>query len=140
MPVMKVKDEAEAVRLANDNRFGLGASIWSNDLARARRVAQQVEAGSILINDTMVQIAIPSLPFGGLKDSGTGRIHGKDGLLSFTTPVTYAVSRTPYRLDLATLMRLPGHYGLGKFLMELLFGVTPRQTLRPFLRWLHLRD
>ena len=140
MPVMKVKDEAEAIRLANDNRFGLGASIWSNNLARARRVARQVEAGSIVINDAMVQIAAPGLPFGGLKHSGTSRIHGKEGLLSFTLPVTYSTSGTPFPLDLATLMRQPGHYAMGKFLMELLFGVTPRQTLRPFLRWLRRRS
>lgn len=136
LPIMKVKDEAEAIRLANDNRYGLGASVWSNDLERGRRVARQIQAGSILVNDTIVQIAIPSLPFGGVKHSGAGRIHGKEGLLRFTTPITYAISGVPFRWDLATIMRIPGHYGVGKFLMELLFGMTLRQHLRPILRWL----
>ncbi len=136
LPVMKVKDETEAIRLANDNRYGLGASVWSNNLARGRRVARQLQAGSIMVNDTAVQIAIPSLPFGGVKHSGSGRIHGKEGLLRFTTPITYAISRTPFPWDLATIMRIPGHYWVGQFLMELLFGVTLRQRLRPLLRWL----
>ncbi len=52
MPIMKVKDEAEAIRLANDNAFGLGASVWSGDLKHARRVAGQVEAASVIINDS----------------------------------------------------------------------------------------
>ena len=83
MPIMKVKDEHEAIRMANDNAFGLGASIWSRDLERAYRVAHQVEASSIVINDTIAQFAVPMLPFGGIKQSGFGREGAQEGLHEF---------------------------------------------------------
>jgi acyl-CoA reductase-like NAD-dependent aldehyde dehydrogenase len=136
LPIMKVHDPSEAISLANENRYGLGASVWGKDLNRANAIAHQLQAGSILINDTIVQIAIPNLPFGGIKESGTGRIHGKEGLLSFTTSRAYAVSRAPFRWDVATIMRIPGNYAFGKSLMEVLFGVTMSQHLRPIIRWL----
>jgi succinate-semialdehyde dehydrogenase/glutarate-semialdehyde dehydrogenase len=132
LPIMKVKDEAEAIRMANDSRFGLGASIWSNDIRRAERVAHQVQAGAILVNDSVAQIAIPMLPFGGLKHSGYGRIHGKTGLLQFTQPYSYAVSRPPTQLDIGVVLREPGHYRIGYQLLHLLFGATLRQKLEPF--------
>jgi succinate-semialdehyde dehydrogenase/glutarate-semialdehyde dehydrogenase len=134
LPIMKVHNEAEAVRLANDSVYGLGASVWSNDLRRAERVAHRVQAGSVLINDTIVQIAVPMLPFGGLKQSGYGRIHGKEGLLQFTQTYSYAISRSPSAFDLAVMMRKPGHYWLGAGLWRILFGMSLRQ------RWLGVKD
>lgn len=134
IPIMKVKDEAEAIRLANDSKFGLGASIWSNNIPRAERVAHQVEAGSILVNDTIAQIAIPMLPFGGIKQSGYGRIHGKEGLLQFTQVYSYAIGRTPNPLDIAVIMREPGHYDTGWRLMHILFGTSLKQRLQPLFK------
>jgi acyl-CoA reductase-like NAD-dependent aldehyde dehydrogenase len=133
MPIMKVKDEAEAIRLANDCSYGLGASVWSADLERARRVAHQIEAASIIINDTIAQFAVPMLPFGGLKHTGYGRVHGKEGLMQFTRPYAYAVGGPPPAWDIATILRKPGHYRLGSALMRVLFGRTPRQRLQPLL-------
>jgi acyl-CoA reductase-like NAD-dependent aldehyde dehydrogenase len=133
LPIMKVKDEAEAIRMANDSNFGLGASIWSNNIPRAERVAHQVQAGAILVNDSVAQIAIPMLPFGGIKHSGYGRIHGKAGLLQFTQPYSYAVSNPPTPLDIGVVLREPGHYKTGYQLLHLLFGATLRQKLEPFL-------
>ncbi len=131
MPIMKVRTEEEAIQLANDSRFGLGASIWSEDLERARRVADQVEAASVVINDTIAQFGVPMLPFGGTKDTGTGRIHGREGLMQFTLPYAYAVGKPPYAWDVATVLRQPGHYHTAAALMRLLFGVSPRQRLQP---------
>jgi succinate-semialdehyde dehydrogenase/glutarate-semialdehyde dehydrogenase len=132
--IMKVKDEAEAIRLANDSVYGLGASVWSNNLRRAERVAHQIQAGSILINDAIVQIAAPMLPFGGLKQSGSGRIHGKEGLLQFTQTFSYAMGKIPSAMDLSVIMRKPGNYWLGAGLWRFLFGMTLRQ------RWQGLRE
>ncbi len=131
MPIMPVEDEAEAIRMANDCRFGLGAAVWSQDLRRAQRVADRIEASSVVINDTIAQFAVPMLPFGGLKDTGTGRIHGKEGLMQFTLPYAYAAGDPPYAWDIATILRQPGHYRLAAGIMRLFFGASSRQRLEP---------
>ena len=69
--VFVVKDEEEAIRIANDTMFGLGSSLWTNDKERAGRLSHQINAGNVFIND-MVK-SHPHLPFGGVKDSGYGR-------------------------------------------------------------------
>ncbi|MGX9792830.1 aldehyde dehydrogenase family protein [Mycobacterium sp. MMS18-G62] len=79
--VMKFSDEAEAVRIANDTRYGLNAFVQTNDLSRAHRVARQLEAGSVWIN-TFSDIS-PQGPYGGYKQSGFGRTGGLEGLHEF---------------------------------------------------------
>jgi len=131
MPIMKVKDEEEAIRLANDCALGLGASVWSRDLKRAERVARRLEAGSVIVNDTIAQFAVPMLPFGGIKESGYGRVHGREGLMQFTRPFAYAVGAPPPEWDIATQMRRLGKYRLGSALIHLLFGTSLDQRLEP---------
>ncbi len=131
MPIMKVKDEAEAIRLGNDSYFGLGASVWSNDKERAERVAHQLEVGSVNINDATTHYPVSLLPFGGVKQSGSARTHGKTEVMQFTQLHSYSVGRPPMTIDLATQMRKPGHYRLGAAVMRLAFGVTPRQRVQP---------
>lgn len=85
-PVISVHpfaDEQEAIRLANDSPFGLNASVWSRDIEKARRVANRLQSGSVVINDVIVSVANPYLPFGGVKESGIGRYHGDIGLQIF---------------------------------------------------------
>jgi acyl-CoA reductase-like NAD-dependent aldehyde dehydrogenase len=127
MPIMKVRDEAEAIRLANDNRFGLGASVWSKDIRHAKAVADKVEAASVILNDSIAQFGIPMLPFGGIKDSGFGRIHGQEGLMQFTRPFSYVVGGAPVKWDIATLLRENGRYNLATAIMGVLYGTTLRQ-------------
>lgn len=69
--VMKFKDEKEAIRVANDTEFGLGSAVWSKDGARATRVANQIQAGIVMVNCPFS--AFPGTPFGGYKQSGFGR-------------------------------------------------------------------
>lgn len=129
MPIMKVDDELHAIQLANDSYMGLGASVWTNDLARAERVAHQLETGSVNINDTISHFGIPTLPFGGVKQSGNGRSHGKEDLLQFTYSKAYVVSPVPKPFDIATILRKPGTYGISKAVLKLFLGATPQQRV-----------
>jgi len=75
--VMPFDTEDEAVALANDSPYGLTASVWSRDAARAERLALRIEAGAVTINDHVMSHGITSTPWGGTKDSGLGRGHGR---------------------------------------------------------------
>jgi succinate-semialdehyde dehydrogenase/glutarate-semialdehyde dehydrogenase len=88
-PIVTVKDEDEAVAVANDTEYGLGASIWSRDLLRAERLASRIEAGTVTIND-MVK-SDPRLPFGGIKKSGIGRELSHFGMKEFVNVKTVVV-------------------------------------------------
>ncbi|MFC3661939.1 aldehyde dehydrogenase [Modicisalibacter luteus] len=81
--MMRVADEAEAIRMANDTEYGLSAAVFSRDTARAMRVAGQIESGICHINAPTVHDE-PQMPFGGVKSSGYGRFGGKAGIEEFT--------------------------------------------------------
>jgi acyl-CoA reductase-like NAD-dependent aldehyde dehydrogenase len=84
LPIMKVSGDREALLLANDSRYGLNSSVWSSDAERAEELADALEAGNVCINDCIVNYAVGGLPFGGVKESGIGRIHGTEGLRAFS--------------------------------------------------------
>lgn len=80
-PLLKWSEEDDVVRRANDTKMGLGASVWSNDLGQAARIARRLEAGSVWINTH--QEGDPCAPFGGFKESGIGSEWGREGLKSY---------------------------------------------------------
>jgi len=82
LPIAKVKSLDEAVQLANDSKYGLGSSVFGGKGARS--VADRLRAGMTSINSVMAFAGIPTLPFGGIGDSGFGRIHGEEGIREFT--------------------------------------------------------
>ncbi len=77
--VVTVESEEEAIELANDSQFGLGASVWTMDRARGERIARRIEAGMVWVNDHMYSHGACSCSWGGVKDSGLGRSHSKFG-------------------------------------------------------------
>lgn len=80
LPIVRVRDDDEAIALANASPFGLSASVWSRDRRRARGVAARLEAGTVVINDVTLVAGVAEVPHGGVKESGSGRAHGAAGL------------------------------------------------------------
>jgi succinate-semialdehyde dehydrogenase/glutarate-semialdehyde dehydrogenase len=80
LPVTKVRDVDEAIARANDTTQGLSASVWTGDVVRGIAVAQRLQAGSVLINDTCTSAGVCDVPHGGVKASGLGKVHGELGL------------------------------------------------------------
>lgn len=96
LPVVKVADEEEAIRLANDSRYGLSATVWTGDNARGERVARRIEAGAVNVNDALANGFSFALPMPGWKNSGIGsRSGGPDGLLKYCRPQAITVPRVP---------------------------------------------
>jgi acyl-CoA reductase-like NAD-dependent aldehyde dehydrogenase len=93
LPIFRVGSLEEAIQKANDSIFGLGSSIWTNDLNRATRAAERIEAGYTWINSA--QIIYDELPFGGFKQSGLGKEHGPEALDYYTETKSVVVSSKP---------------------------------------------
>lgn len=106
LAVRKFKSEDEALAMANASRYGLHGSVWSKDRRRAERVASRIATGTVAINDVAVNFITPSLPFGGIKDSGLGTTFGADGLRAYT----YAKGVTEARLPWPTSQILGAWY------------------------------
>jgi acyl-CoA reductase-like NAD-dependent aldehyde dehydrogenase len=95
--INRVRDTTEAITLSNASRYGLGASVWSKN--QGNQIASQLHCGMVAINSTISFAAVASVPFGGVKDSGYGRIHGPEGLLEFTYP--RSVVRARFQLPIS---------------------------------------
>ena len=93
LPVMKVRDEEEAIRLANDSRYGLSSSVWSKDKKKAERVARRIESGACNINDVMTNYMASDVPFGGWKESGVGYRHGPGGIRKYCRTESLVIER-----------------------------------------------
>ena len=81
--IMRVADEAEALRLANDSRYGLNGNVWTRDKQKGFRLAEQMETGGVCINDMALTYGIPEAPFCGVKESGVGQVNGEVGLRGY---------------------------------------------------------
>jgi acyl-CoA reductase-like NAD-dependent aldehyde dehydrogenase len=99
LPIMKVRDEEEAIRLANDSPYGLGASVFGKDTKHAEQVARRVEAGAVCVNDALVNYSALELPMGGAKASGLGSRHGAGGIRKYTQHQAILVTRFATKKD-----------------------------------------
>jgi acyl-CoA reductase-like NAD-dependent aldehyde dehydrogenase len=88
LPVMRVADAQEAVRLVNDSRYGLGASVFARNATEGERIARQLRVGAVCVNDAAINYFALQAPMGGVKESGIGVRHGPDGIRKFTTQQT----------------------------------------------------
>ena len=95
LPIMKVGDADEAVRLANDSEFGLASSVFSRDVAKGEEVARRLEAGTVNVNDALVAAMCIDVPMGGWKRSGIGARNGAYGILKYTRAMTICSPRLP---------------------------------------------
>ena len=92
LPIMKVKDSEEAVRLANDTPYGLASSIFTKDTKRGEQIARRIEAGATTVNDAMINYAALELPMGGAKASGLGSRHGAGGIRKYCSQQAIVVT------------------------------------------------
>jgi hypothetical protein len=130
MLLCRVAGEAEAVAVANGTRFGLGSSVMSKDRARGRRIAAALDAGMVAINDYggMTYMA-QDLPFGGVKDSGFGRLNGRDGLRALTHPTAVLDDRLPLHQPNRLYPVGASDYAFTRGFIDLAYGPGIRRKL-----------
>ncbi|MEM0953133.1 MAG: aldehyde dehydrogenase family protein [Pseudomonadota bacterium] len=122
--IQKVKDEAEAVRLANDSDYGLNGSVWSEDKNRGLSLALQIDTGACSVNDMAVSYGIPAAPFGGRKNSGVGQVNGKKGLRGYCHEMPVVVEKRGGKMPNAFPYTAKTAEGMIKF-MQILWLKTP---------------
>ena len=86
LSIIPFDDEDEAVGIANDTPYGLASGVWSQNIDRCMRMMRKVRSGVVWVNT--YRVAAPQLPFGGMKDSGYGRVRGHAGILEWTQTKT----------------------------------------------------
>ncbi len=96
IPVMKVADADEAVRMANDSEYGLQASVWTKDVAKGEALARRVEAGAVVVNDALLNYVAFGAPMGGWKTSGVGSRHGANGIRKYCK--TQTIMSAPFAM------------------------------------------
>jgi acyl-CoA reductase-like NAD-dependent aldehyde dehydrogenase len=137
LPIMSFGEEAEAIELANDCEFGLNGSVWTGSPERGRRVVNALRAGGAAINQVLVNVGHPSVPFGGMKSSGFGRYHGPEGLLAFVQAKGVVEQRRPGNAGINWFPHDEGLVETTRELIRLRYG--PRLSLWSRLRrWVGL--
>jgi succinate-semialdehyde dehydrogenase/glutarate-semialdehyde dehydrogenase len=96
---MRVESDEEAVGIANDSHLGLNAYVFTRDRDYGHRLAERVQAGSVLVNDVLSNAGCPEVPFGGIKQSGFGRVMGDDSLRELCDVRHVSVDRVPMSND-----------------------------------------
>ncbi len=99
LPIMTFQTDEEAVRLANDSIYGLTASVFTGSLDRGKRIAERLDAGTVMVNEVVYTHAVAQTPWGGVKQSGYGRTHGSLGLLELVSAQHIHVNAMPGLAD-----------------------------------------
>ncbi len=122
LPIMKVADAEEAIRLANDSPYGLQASVFTKDIAKGERVARSLEAGAVVVNDCNANYIALEAPMGGWKTSGMGVRHGPEGIRKYTHRQTIMLTRFAMKKDLYFFPYRSGTSGFLLRLLKLIYG------------------
>src|ERR1700754_4518603 len=123
LPIMKVADADEAVRLAHDSEDGRAAPVWTKDAKRGEEIARRIEAGAVCVNDAQINYLALELPMGGWKASGLGTRHGEEGIRKFCRQQSLLVTRfAPPKGDLHFYPFRAGRTKLVGKAMKLLYG------------------
>lgn len=130
LPVMSFSDEAEVIERANASEFGLSASVWSDDLDRAQRVAAALDCGAVSINNVMITEGNPWMSFGGVKNSGYGRQKGEEGLLSYARSKSVMVDKNSGKIEANWYPYTQKKYGLFAELLDTLFSHSPLKLIK----------
>jgi acyl-CoA reductase-like NAD-dependent aldehyde dehydrogenase len=125
LPIMKVKDTEEAVRLANDSSYGLQASVWTRDTEKGERLARRIESGTVCVNDAQVNYMALNLPMGGWKTSGLGTRHGAGGIRKYTKVQSILVTKLAPKRDLHMFPYKRWRTRMLQRLVALLYGKGP---------------
>ncbi|MCH2021868.1 MAG: aldehyde dehydrogenase family protein [Saprospiraceae bacterium] len=126
LPLMKFSNENQVINLANDSKYGLSASVWSKDLNRATRVARKLKTGNVSINNVMLTEGNHALPFGGINDSGFGRIKGSYGLESFCNVKSVIIDKQSKIIDPHWYPQTKTKYNTMTDLMQTFFMKTKK--------------
>jgi acyl-CoA reductase-like NAD-dependent aldehyde dehydrogenase len=114
LPIMRIANAEEGIRLANDSSYGLQASVWTKDVDRGEELARRIEAGVVCVNDAQVNYTALNLPMGGWKASGLGTRHGAQGIRKYTKVQSLLVTKLalkrepfmfPYRARRTKMLR-----------------------------------
>jgi acyl-CoA reductase-like NAD-dependent aldehyde dehydrogenase len=123
LTITRVRDADEAVQKANDSPYGLGGSVFGKK--NAIRIARRLRSGMVAVNGTLTFVGMGNLPFGGVGESGFGRIHGEDGLREFARAKAITVRRGPSLLPAMTFERTPAQVQQIVKALRLLYGRKP---------------
>ncbi len=122
LPIMKVADAEEAIRLANDTPYGLQASVFTKDIDKGEAVARRIEAGAVVVNDCNANYIALEAPMGGWKSSGMGVRHGPEGIRKYSHRQTILLTRFAMKKDLYFFPYKPGTSKLLLRLLKALYG------------------
>lgn len=93
LPIMRVRDEEEAIQRANDTRYGLSANVWTREKRKGVELGKRIDSGSVVVNDCMLTYGTAESPFGGRRESGIGQVNGEIGLRSYSHAQSIMIDR-----------------------------------------------